>query len=109
MNLFNGFITYQIAFAVSPSFHSPFVAVLSAMSIAWLCGFLAVFAPGGLMVREAAFAAMLLPWMAPTEALSVAVVARLAQFVAEAVTTLWVLAERAIADLRSIRPPKKLT
>jgi glycosyltransferase involved in cell wall biosynthesis len=107
MNLFNGLITYLVASATYPSFEVPFVAVVGATSAAWICGFVAIVAPGGLMVREAAFAAMLLPWIGYSEAITIAVVARLTQLLAEGVTMVWVIAERALGESRSLLPSKR--
>jgi hypothetical protein len=107
MNLFNGLITYLVASATYPSFEVPFVAVVGATSAAWICGFVAIVAPGGLMVREAAFAAMLLPWIGYSEAITIAVIARLTQMLAEGVTMVWVIAERALGESRTMLPSKR--
>jgi hypothetical protein len=62
----------------------PFWGVIAANAVAWLAGFFALFAPGGLVVREACLAAMLAPWMAPEQAIVVALAWRLVQVAAEA-------------------------
>ena len=62
----------------------PASGVIAANAVAWLAGFFAIFAPGGLVVREASLAAMLAPWMAPEQAIVVALAWRLVQVAAEA-------------------------
>jgi glycosyltransferase 2 family protein len=94
MNGMNGIITAFITYAADSQHSVQFLAIVAASSAAWLIGFFAIFSPGGLIVREAAFAAMLLPWLPYTEALTIAVLARLLQFIAEAVVIVWIAAER---------------
>lgn len=96
MQVFNGVVTYCIACSMHPNLDVPHVAIVVATSVAWLCGFLAFFAPGGLMVREAAFTALLMPWMSASETLTIAIVARLAQLFSEVLTTVWITLERAL-------------
>jgi hypothetical protein len=101
MSALNGLITWIVAVTVVPasteafsfSTAGPFLAILAATSGAWLAGFFAICSPGGLVVREAAFAAMLLPWLPYSESLTIAVIARVLQFVAEAVVIVWIAAE----------------
>lgn len=100
MNGMNGIITACITYAADSQHSVPFLAVIAASSAAWLIGFFAIFSPGGLVVREAAFAAMLLPWLPYTESLTIAVLARLLQFIAEAVVIVWIAAERGLATWR---------
>lgn len=100
MNGMNGVITACITYAADSQHSVPLLAVIAASSAAWLIGFFAIFSPGGLIVREAAFAAMLLPWLPYTESLTIAVLARLLQFIAEAVVIVWIAAERGLATWR---------
>ena len=61
----------------------PVIVMISATSAAWVIGYLAFFSPGGLFVREAVLAMLLLPWIPYPIALTVAVLSRLAQLFAE--------------------------
>ncbi len=101
MSVLNGLITWIVAVTVVPastdaySFSTavPLLAILAATAGSWLAGFFAICSPGGLVVREAAFAAMLLPWLPYSESLTIAVIARVLQFVAEAVVIVWIAVE----------------
>jgi hypothetical protein len=61
----------------------PAQAAIAANAVAWLVGFFALFAPGGLVVREACLATLLSPWMPLESALVVSLAWRLVQIVAE--------------------------
>ncbi len=61
----------------------PLVGLISANAAAWLVGFFAIFAPGGLIVREAALATALSAWFSPTECLSIAISWRVVQTIVE--------------------------
>ncbi len=63
----------------------PVIVMIAATSAAWVVGYLAFFSPGGLFVREAVLAMLLLPWMPYSTALTIAVLSRLAQLLAEVV------------------------
>jgi hypothetical protein len=56
-----------------------------AYALAWLAGFLVIFLPAGLGVRESVLAMLLAPWFTPGEAIFIAVLARLWWVLAEAV------------------------
>lgn len=107
-NVFNGWITFLTIGSVSPEANVPILAVLAVSSAAWLFGFCAIFSPGGLVVREASFAAMLLPWLPYSESLTVAVIARLMQFVAEAIIVLWILIEKSATNRKVVVDPVNL-
>jgi hypothetical protein len=70
----------------------PAGAVIAANAVAWLAGFFALFAPGGLVVREACLVALLSPWMPAETALVVALAWRLVQIVAEVLCSVVVTA-----------------
>ncbi len=61
----------------------PPTAVIGANAIAWLIGFFAIFAPGGLVIREGALAALLSPWLPIELGILVATTWRLVQIAAE--------------------------
>ena len=63
----------------------PVLAVIGANSVAWLIGLLALFAPGGIVVREGVLAAVLAVWIPLDVAISVAIVWRIVQIVGELV------------------------
>ena len=66
----------------------PMVVMISATAAAWIVGYLAFFSPGGLFVREAALATLLLPWVPYPIALALAGASRIAQLVAEVICML---------------------
>ncbi len=94
MNIFNGGISWIVSLSVADSENVPVLAIVCATAASWLVGFFAVFSPGGLVIRETAFAAMLLVWLPYSESIAIAVLARLLQFVAEAVSLSWIALER---------------
>jgi glycosyltransferase 2 family protein len=94
MNVFNGGISWIVSLSVSESQRVPVLAIVCATAAAWLVGFFAIFSPGGLVVRETAFAAMLLVWMPYSESIAIAILARLLQFGAEAFSLSWIALER---------------
>jgi len=65
-------------FSAGPASH-----VVGAYALAWVAGFLVVFAPGGLGVREAVFVALLAGTAGKSAALSVAVASRVVTVVAD--------------------------
>ncbi len=64
---------------------------LAANSIAWLAGLFALFAPGGLVVREATIAVLLCGLMPPEQAVTVALAWRAVQVAAEVGGTVAIL------------------
>jgi glycosyltransferase 2 family protein len=83
MGLFNGAILHGLVSALPGGASCPWPGVVAANAAAWLVGFFALFAPGGLVVREACLAGMLSAWMPGEEALAVSLAWRLVQIVAE--------------------------
>ncbi len=79
----NGLALYQVVLAVSTESTAPIVGVMGANAAAWLIGFFAIFAPGGLVIREGALATLLAIWLPLEVALSIAVVWRMLQIVEE--------------------------
>ena len=83
---------------------------ITANSIAWLAGFFALFAPGGLVVREACLVALLSPWMPADTALVIALAWRLVQIVSEiicsAVVAAWGLPDVIAKDPAA--PPDRM-
>ncbi len=83
MSCLNGLALYQVVLAFHPETEAPVVWVLGANAIAWLIGFFAVFAPGGLVIREGTLATLLAVWLPLELALSIAVAWRMLQMVEE--------------------------
>ncbi len=63
----------------------PLVAMIAVTATAWVIGFFAFFSPGGILVREAALAALLLPWLPYETGFTIAALSRLAQLIAEVI------------------------
>jgi hypothetical protein len=84
MGLLNGATLVVIVRAFPGGTGCPIGAVIAANAVAWLVGFFALFAPGGLIVREACLASLLAPWMTPGQAIAIALAWRLIQIIAEA-------------------------
>ncbi|MCA9199590.1 MAG: flippase-like domain-containing protein [Planctomycetales bacterium] len=80
---FNGVAFYVTILAVSTAPAPPLLAVIGANAFAWLVGFFAIFAPGGLVVREGTLAAILLPWLPMPTAIAASILWRVIQIVVE--------------------------
>ena len=63
----------------------PLVAMIAATAAAWIIGFFAIFSPGGILVREAALATLLLPWLSWETGFALAILSRFAQLIAEVI------------------------
>ncbi len=74
-NAFNGLIVVWLL-QQGLDVRVPVLLVVSANAVAWLVGFFAVFAPGGLVVREAALAAVLATFLPPVDAIAIATLIR---------------------------------
>ncbi len=83
MGLFNGIILVVIVRSTPEGSNCPFWSIIGANAVAWLAGFLAIFAPGGLVVRESCLASLFAPWMTPSNAIAIALAWRLIQIIAE--------------------------
>ena len=94
MCLFNGIVCSLVVNAMTPNANVPVLAVIGINATAWLIGFFAFLAPGGLVVREGALAAMLAVWMPADQALAIAIAWRILQIGAEIACMLatWTLA-----------------
>lgn len=79
----NGIAAYFVFRAVLPNSDLPLFAVIGANAAAWLVGFFAILAPGGLVVREGTMATMLVAWLPMEQAIAAAVVWRAIQIVVE--------------------------
>ena len=84
MAILNGAINSVLLNAVSAE-SVPLVAMIAATATAWIIGFFAFFSPGGILVREAALAALLLPWLPYEVGFALAILSRFAQLIAEVV------------------------
>lgn len=85
MVLLNGVTLYLFARCVLGEATPSLGVILFANSLGWLVGFAAPFAPGGLVVREAAFAAALATCVPVESGLSLAITWRILQIGAEIV------------------------
>jgi hypothetical protein len=74
--LLNGLACYAVALTFAPD--APLVTVVFAAIASWVAGFVVVFVPGGIGVREAAFVAIAQTAMAGDTAATIAIVSRLA-------------------------------
>jgi glycosyltransferase 2 family protein len=101
MGLVNGAILHGLVSALPGGADCPWPGVVAANAAAWLVGFFALFAPGGLVVREACLAGMLSAWMPGEEALAVSLAWRLVQIVAEIAGFAGIAALGLPASLRS--------
>ncbi len=88
MVLLNGATLLQVVHAEPVGFRCPFSVVVTANSIGWLAGLFALFAPGGLVVREASIVVLLSGWLPTEQALTVALAWRGLQIAAEITTYL---------------------
>lgn len=87
----NGLVNTVLLQAID-STSVPIVAMIASTATAWIIGFFAIFSPGGIIVREAALATLLLPWLPWEVGFSLAILSRFAQLIAEVVgmgLTLW--------------------
>jgi glycosyltransferase 2 family protein len=85
MAFFNGLTFWQVMRAAPDGARCPVAVVVAANSVAWLVGFFALFAPGGLVVREASIVVLLSGWLRPEQAVTVALAWRAVQVAAELV------------------------
>ena len=76
---------YSLILATSPEAEVPILAAVGANAAAWLIGFFAIFAPGGLVVREGTLAVLLSAWLPIEQALTVAIAWRMLQILMEVV------------------------
>lgn len=97
--LLHGFGFCCVVNCVHPHSAVPTAVLIGINAAAWLVGFFAVFAPGGLVVREAFLAAALAGWFSSAESIAIAVGWRILQIMVEAVVLIAVLTlERACAQ-----------
>lgn len=85
MAILNGCINLMLLPLVDTASTIPALVMVAATATAWIAGLLAFFSPGGLLVREAALAALLLPWLSYEAGITLAVLSRIAQLLAEVV------------------------
>jgi uncharacterized membrane protein YbhN (UPF0104 family) len=85
MGVFNGVTFLAVVRSAPDGANCPTASVVAANAVAWLAGFVALFAPGGLVIREACLAALLSPWLPPGQAIMVALAWRLVQMISEVV------------------------
>ncbi|MDG3005858.1 lysylphosphatidylglycerol synthase domain-containing protein [Paludisphaera mucosa] len=83
MGIFNGLVFAMVVHAAPGGANVPVGAAIAGNAAAWLVGFFAIFAPGGLVVREACLTTLLSPWMPAEQALVASLAWRLIQIVAE--------------------------
>jgi uncharacterized membrane protein YbhN (UPF0104 family) len=102
--LINGVATWLIALTFDP--HASFVTMMFAGILSWVVGFIVIFVPGGIGVREASFTAIASVSMSSQIAATVAIVSRLVFMVADATGALAAtpVASR-LAASRASEPP----
>ena len=83
MACLNGLVNLTLVQAMDATVSVPVFAMIAGTAVAWIIGFLAFFSPGGILVREATLAALLLPWMPYEIGFSLAMLSRFAQLIAE--------------------------
>ena len=88
MAVVNGTIGVCLLPIIDSSASVPVAAMIAATATAWIIGFLAFFSPGGVFVREAALATLLLPWIPYETGIAMAVLSRIAQLAAELICML---------------------
>lgn len=86
---------------VTPVPGSAWWPLVGIFAIGYLAGYVAVFVPGGLGVREGVYAALLTLWVPATIAVAVAVLARLWSTVVELLVAGYLVVRYGIADLRA--------
>ena len=89
MGILNGGVTVLLLWSL-PVDSVPATVLIAATSGAWVVGFLAIFSPGGLFVREGVFALCLVAWLPYGTGITLAILARLLQMLAELVGVVWV-------------------
>src|SRR6266540_3660897 len=104
--LLNGVATWLIALTFDP--HASFVTMMFAGILSWVVGFVVIFVPGGIGVREASFTAIASVSMPSQIAATVAIVSRLVFMVADATGALAAtpVASR-LAASRASEPPSE--
>jgi hypothetical protein len=83
MAVLNGLTFWQVVRASPGGDRCPVTVVLAANSLAWIIGLCALFAPGGLVVREASIGVLLSGWLPIEQAVSVALAWRAIQVAGE--------------------------
>jgi hypothetical protein len=83
MAALNGYINVILLTSADSRPSVPLLVMIAATATAWIVGLLAFFAPGGIVVREATLAALLLPWLSYDTGITLAVLSRAAQMFAE--------------------------
>ncbi len=94
VSLLQGYALVHIVRGIHPYCPASTLTLIAINSAAWLVGFFAIFAPGGLVVREAFLATVLAAWCSPVESISIAVIWRMLQITVEASILVCVLAIR---------------
>lgn len=79
----NGCVNLTLLPLVDNTSSVPPLVMIASTATAWVIGFLAFFSPGGILVREATLAALLLPWLPYESGITLAVLSRIAQLAAE--------------------------
>lgn len=99
----NGLVSACLLKSIPGAVSAPLSVIIAATSVAWVVGFVAVFSPGGLIVREGALALLLAPWLPYSTGFTLAILARLVQIFAEVACMAWVLTVDYFTR-RSMRP-----
>jgi len=95
--------------AVTPESNVPLLAVIGANAAAWLIGFFAIMAPGGLVVREGAMATLLVAWLPAEQAIAAAIIWRFLQIAVEVACMAGAYAVPYLVGLRESHRASKAT
>jgi hypothetical protein len=96
-----GFAFYLFVTAVTTAPRGAILPLVGVNAIAYLAGYLAVFAPGGLGVREGVYALLLGAYIPASIAVAVAILARLWLTLCELAVVVLLVVRYGIGDLRS--------
>ena len=107
INALNGVALFSLLNAFPSDQPVPLFAVIGANAIAWLAGFLVLFAPGGIIVREATLTVVLACWIPGPLAFSIAMSWRMLQLIGEVLLLAGIgITENMVTD-RRLRFPNR--
>ena len=102
MGIFNGLVFETVLLAIPGGTSCPVRAAIAANAMAWLVGFFAIMAPGGLVVREGCLVFLLSAWIPLQQAVIAAMAWRSLQIIAE------ILCSVSLAALGVVRTSREL-
>jgi hypothetical protein len=105
MCVFNGIVFETVLLATPAGARCPVRAAIAANALAWLAGFFAFMAPGGLVVREGCLATLLTAWIPVDQAVVVALAWRSLQIAAEVLCVVCIFAWGVLGAFRGRAHP----